>query len=73
MRKDKLVAYANKLGYEDIEKIGEWKEFIVYELIYGGIGIPHIGIPQFLLLEGDAFRISSQEESFAIMDTLQEI
>lgn len=69
-RLDSILRYANKNGYKDVIYRGKFEKFSVYELILSEELI-YIGIPQYIMDDGQKIRVSSPDEAFKILDWLE--
>lgn len=75
MSKDKIIEFAKKNGYDDVEPLGKWREFDCYEPIFDGTSEEEpaiVGLPLIILVNGDEIRMSTEEEAFAQMEEADE-
>lgn len=69
-RLDSVLSYAQDLGYATVIERGPWKKSTVYEMILSEESENAcLGIPQFVIDDGENLHISSVEEAFAILDS----
>lgn len=64
---DSVLKYAKSIGYKKILHRTEWEGMSVYELILENVDV-FVGIPQFILVKENKFRIASVDESYKILD-----
>lgn len=75
MSKEKILEFAKKNGYDDVEPLGKWREFDCYEPIFDGTSEEEpaiVGLPLIILVNGDEIRMSTEEEAFAQMEEADE-
>lgn len=70
-RLDTILKYAKNHGYNDIKYRCEWNDYKVYEMIMGENQV-FIGLPRFLLVTKNSFRMSNDNETFLILDHINE-
>lgn len=63
--------YKKILACEDLQKIGEWNGYEVYEPVYNEIVA--IGLPQYILKNDKEIRLSDYHESFTLLDKFEEV
>lgn len=66
----KVKQWALKYGYDDVEYLGRWKEFDVYDLVFNEVRVT--GFPLVALVKDKKLRVSTPEESLEIMDFFRE-
>lgn len=71
-RLDTVLKYAKKHGYEDIKYRYERNDYKIYEMVMGK-NQTYIGLPRFLIVSKKSFRTSSDDETFSILDYLNEV
>ena len=64
MKRDKIKAYAKKMGYDDALYIGKWRGYDVYEPTFEGSGPHFVGPPLVILVRGRSIRMSTVEEAY---------
>lgn len=65
----KIQEFAEELGYKRAEYAGEYNGSKVYDLVYSDEPCC-IGLPRYIVVEGENIRASNDEESFEIMRSL---
>ena len=60
--------FAVKYSYDDVIYKGKWKKYDVYEPIFNDDKEHIIGLPFKILVKGNSIRMSTPDESFAILD-----
>lgn len=73
--KDKLVEVAKKVYHEfdDVEYVGEWEGYKVYSPFISDYDGPLIiGYPLFVLEKDDEIRLNEFDETFKIMDVIDD-
>lgn len=70
----KVLSFAEQHGYADIEPLGDWNGFTLYEPVYSeDTDEPAIiGLPLLILVKGGTVRLSTPDEAFAYIDGLPE-
>lgn len=64
----RALKMAREQGYHNVKYICKWKGKFVYEPKFSDNEIHYVGIPQFILVDGEKMHwTESPEESFAIM------
>lgn len=75
MTKEKIIAFAKSKGYDGAEYAGKWKGYEVYEPTIKGATERDpaiVGIPLIILVKGDRIRLSTVDEAFEYMDSLED-
>jgi hypothetical protein len=72
---EKLMKIAKKMAqksiFDNVEYLGKWNGYDVYEPTFNDDEQHCIGIPQFILAKGNKLRwTKNQDESFSILDEL---
>lgn len=60
---ERIKAFAISEGYKDVQYLGKWRGYDVYEPTMGE-GVSYIGLPFIVLVQGDTIRMSTEEEAF---------
>lgn len=68
-RLDSLLRFSKKRGYESVIERGAWRGYDVYEMVLSGKEV-YVGIPQYIVVEGDKMRLTTPDEAFEIMDAI---
>lgn len=55
--------YAISLGYEDCEPAGNWNGMRTWWPVWGGDEVCHVGLPLFIIEQGDGYRMSTPQEA----------
>lgn len=63
MNIEKIRGFAIIQGYKDVQYLGKWRGYDVYEPTMGE-GVACIGLPFIVLVRGDTIRMSTEEEAF---------
>lgn len=66
-----VIFFAQKNGYETVEKLNNWNGYECYEPIMDFQKETEIGPPLLILVKGDKIRMSTPEEAFQQMDKCQ--
>lgn len=64
MKHDEIVGFAKEQGYDDVLRIGKWKDYEVYEPVFNGDDVSFVGVPLIILVKDKMIRMSTVEESF---------
>lgn len=68
MEKEKIKEFAKQYDYADIELLGDWQSYKVYNLIKDKKETSYIGFPLVALVKDAGIRFSTREESLEILD-----
>jgi hypothetical protein len=60
---EKIREFAKSQGYKNVQYLGKWREYDVYEPLTGE-GVACIGLPFIVLVQGDTIRMSTEKEAF---------
>lgn len=66
MRLNTILEFAKKQGYTDVEPLGTWRGYDVYDLIYEQED-SCIGWPLMAMVKNDTIRLSTLEETMQYM------
>ena len=68
---DKILSFAKKNGYADVEYEGSWNGYDVYQpFTFADRSPAYVGPPLKVLVKGRRIRMSTVEEAFAYLRTL---
>lgn len=67
---DSVLKYAKSIGYKKILHRTEWEGMSVYELVLENANV-FVGIPQFIFVKENKFRLASVEEAYKILDFIE--
>ena len=70
INENKIVDLAKANGYDHAIYAGESGDYVVYKPIYWDFEHKRIGIPHYILVNGDSIRMTIEEEYFDIIKTL---
>ena len=76
MTNAQVKAYAKSQGYEGAEYLGKWRGYDVYNPNIAGASETNpaiVGLPLIILVKGDKIRMSTPDEAFAYLDTIEDI
>ena len=68
MKKEKIVAFAKRNGYDNVISLGKWREYDAYEPVMAGAteeNPAYTGPPLLILVVEDTIRMSTPEEGLA--------
>lgn len=65
MKKERIIKFAKEHGYENIEYLGKWQDYDVYEPIFDEENVSFIGLPLVILVKNSIIRMSTAEEAVA--------
>lgn len=63
-----VISFAQKNGYETVEKLNNWGDYECYEPIMDSKKETAVGPPLLLLVKGDKIRMSTPDEAFQQLD-----
>jgi hypothetical protein len=75
MTKQKIIAFARSKGYDGAMYSGKWNGYEVYEPTVKGSTEEDpaiIGVPLIILVKGEDIRLSTVDEAFEYLDTIDE-
>lgn len=72
MKLEKIKEFASEYGYDDVEYLGEWEGYEVYEPFFSDGEFRAIGLPLKILVKGEVIRITEEDEAFALLDIFEE-
>ena len=75
MTKEKIIAFARSKGYDGAKYAGKWKEYDVYEPTIKGATERNpaiVGVPLKILVQGDRIRLSTVDEAFEYIESLDD-
>lgn len=58
-----ILAFGEKIGYNNLERGSDWRGFEVYQPVYPGKDIVYAGLPFVVLVKGDEIHLSTPEEA----------
>lgn len=67
MELKKIKKFAIENGYDNVEFIGKWKKFEVYDPFFEDEETHAIGLPYKVLIENDEIRMSTPVESMELL------
>ena len=70
MTLDKIIEFAKEKGYYNVEYIGKWKEYDVYEPLFNGDNVFIVGPPLIILVNDNTMRMSTPEEAYDQLDSI---
>lgn len=68
MTLEEVIRFAKEQGYDSAVPLDPWRGFDVYEPVFEGEGVPRVGLPLVILVKGNAVRMSTPKEAFALID-----
>lgn len=75
MRKQQIIAFAKKQGYDGAVPLGKWREYDAYEPTFKGTteeAPAIVGPPLLILVKGEEIRMSTIEEAYAQIDEAED-
>ena len=66
--KEKVIEFAQKMGYSTAEFHGMWKGYECYEPYKGSNDTLYTGLPHMILVRGDKVRLTNDKEAIEILD-----
>lgn len=63
-----VISFAQKNGYETVEKLNNWNGYECYEPIMDSKKETELGPPLLILVKGDKIRMSTPDEAFQQLD-----
>ena len=66
MTVNKVQAFAQSNGYDDVVYLKDWKGYQCYEPVMKGNDVSYIGLPLVILVQGETIRLSTPEEALKI-------
>ena len=63
-----VISFAQRNGYETVEKLNNWNGYECYEPIMDSKKETEIGPPLLILVKGDKIRMSTPDEAFQQLD-----
>ncbi len=63
-----VISFAQRNGYETVEKLNNWNGYECYEPIMDSKKETELGPPLLILVKGDKIRMSTPDEAFQQLD-----
>ena len=63
MEEAKIVEFAQRQGYDTVEKLKSWNGYEVYKPIYAGNDTDIVGQSYLILVKGNTIRLSTADEA----------
>lgn len=67
----KIKEFASEYGYDNVEYLGKWEEYEVYDPFFDDNEFHAIGLPLRILVKGDVIRMTGEEEAFTLLDIFE--
>lgn len=61
---DKIKAFAQEQGYDDVVYLNRWRGYQCYEPIFNGADVSFVGPPLMIMVKGSTIRMSTVDEAF---------
>ncbi|MCK9479196.1 MAG: hypothetical protein M0R40_06805 [Firmicutes bacterium] len=71
MKLNEIIDFAKKQGYISAKSLGKWNGYDIYEPIYNEDGVSFIGVPLLILVQDKEIRMSTVDEAFEHLDSLE--
>lgn len=71
MNNERIIAYAKEQGYETAVYLNQWHGYDVYEPVYDSKCAACIGVPLVILVKNNEIRMSTVDEAFEHLDSLE--
>lgn len=71
MKIEKVVEFARKQGYDNVNQLEPWNGFDVYEPIFNSEEVTAVGLPLLILVKDDKIRMSTPEEALQQIDEME--
>lgn len=63
-----IVEFAKNNGYDDVNYLGKWNSYEVYEPTFDNDKTNYVGYPLSILVKDNTIRFTTEKECFEILD-----